>query len=366
MTKVLIIRYKLSKNIMEGGEQASEKNLRVIGSIVGKDNVSTIYIHDESKKRSSFDYIKGIWYFFQNYFFGLSPKRVEQIVKEAQSYDIVFVDRSLFGIIAKKLKDSDYKGKVVSFFHNVEKVYFSAKCRWYQPWRPLVKHCADVNDRYACKYSDKIITLNSRDSNVLKKLYGREADAIVPIAFKDIYSSPSDEVLNAMTSKEPTLLFLGAYFTANVDGLKWFIKNVYQKISGVKLIVAGKGMDKIQNASFMTPDIKLMSNVPDLRPLFEEADAMILPIFDGSGMKVKTCESLMYGKNIFATDEALEGYEADFDKVGGRCNTAEEFIRCINDIIENPRPRFNKYSREVFLEKYSEESVTDRYRSIIE
>lgn len=351
---------------MEGGEQGSEKNHRVICSIVGKDNVKTIYIHDENKKRSAFDYIKGIWYFFQNYFFGLTPSKVEEIIKEAQSYDTVFIDRSIFSIIAKRLKESGYKGKVVSFFHNVEKVYFSAKCRWYHPWRPLVKHCADKNDFYACKYSDKIITLNKRDSSLIEEFYERRSDALVPVVFKDSYSNPSEEVLNAMTSTQPTLLFLGAYFTANVDGLKWFIKNVYQKLNGVNLIVAGKGMDKIQNASFMTPDIKLMSNVPDLRPLFEEADAMILPIFDGSGMKVKTCESLMYGKNIFATDEALEGYEADFGKVGGRCNTAEEFIRCINDMKANPRPRFNKYSREVFLEKYSEESVIDKYRTIIE
>jgi hypothetical protein len=36
-------------------------------------------------------------------------------------------------------------------------------------------------------------------------------------------------------------------------------------------------------------------------------------------MKVKTCESLMFGKNIFATTEAFEGYELDYDKVGALC-----------------------------------------------
>ena len=112
-------------------------------------------------------------------------------------------------------------------------------------------------------------------------------------------------------------------------------------------------------------DIEVISDAPDLLPYFEKADIMILPIFKGSGMKVKTCESLMYGKNIIATDEAFEGYEVDYDKVGGKCNTAEEFVSRIKDFEANPRPRFNTYSRQMFLEKYSEESVIGKFRAVL-
>ncbi len=37
--------------------------------------------------------------------------------------------------------------------------------------------------------------------------------------------------------------------------------------------------------------------------------AVILPIKYGAGMKVKTAEAMMYGRTIFASDEALEGYD---------------------------------------------------------
>ena len=93
---------------------------------------------------------------------------------------------------------------------------------------------------------------------------------------------------------------------------------------------------------------------------------MILPIFKGSGMKVKTCESLMYGKNIIATDEAFVGYDVDYDRVGGKCNTAEEFIACIEDFENHPRPRFNAYSRQMYLEKYSEAAVVEKFRKVLE
>ena len=80
---------------------------------------------------------------------------------------------------------------------------------------------------------------------------------------------------------------------------------------------------------------------------------MVLPIFSGSGMKVKTCESLMYGKNIIGTDEALEGYEIEQGVSAWRCNTAEEFIACIQDFAHTPRPRYNAAARQLYCGQYS-------------
>ena len=125
-------------------------------------------------------------------------------------------------------------------------------------------------------------------------------------------------------------------------------------------------MARLKAEEPMLKDIDVVSDAPDLLPYFEEADIMILPIFKGSGMKVKTCESLMYGKNIIATDEAFMGYEVDYDLVGGRCNTADEFIACIKGFESKPRPRFNAYSRQMFLEKYSEEAVIGKFREVLD
>ena len=143
----------------------------------------------------------------------------------------------------------------------------------------------------------------------------------------------------------------------------WFVENVLPHVD-VKLQVVGKGMARLKEEECMR-GIDIKSDVPDLATYFLSADFMILPIFSGSGMKVKTCESLMYGKNIIATDEAFVGYEVDYDKVGGKCNTAEEFISCIKDFENHPRPRFNVYSRQMFLEKYSEAAVVEKFRKVL-
>lgn len=359
--KILFIRYKKSKNILEGGEQASQRNYNVLSRLVGEDHITTYFIHDESKKKSVADYAKGALYFLFNYYFGLTPRRVKEMVAMAQSYDVVFIDRSVFGIVAKKLKQSGYKGRIISFFHNVEVPYFEAKLG-NKFGKGLILRCVDANDRFACQYSDKTIALNPRDDGELYERYGKKADVLIPIAFKDKYLK--DGYSQEKTSTQPLCLFLGAYFPPNNEGILWFVQNVLPHVN-IKMKVVGKGMARLKEEEPSLKDIEVISDAPDLLPYFEEADMMILPIFKGSGMKVKTCESLMYGKNIIATDEAFMGYEVDYDKVGGKCNTAEEFIARIHDFEKNPRPRFNAYSRQMFLEKYSEEAVVEKFREVL-
>ena len=362
--KILIIRYKKTRGVPEGGEQGSEKNLIVLRQIAGKENVDTYFIHDEGHKRSLWEYLQGIVYMPMGYYFGLTPKRVEEIVAKAEWYDEVFVDRSVFGIIAKRLKKIGYKGRVVAFFHNVEAVYFSAKySNKFNPMRWLVVPCADRNDRWSCRYADKTIALSTRDDDELYRRYGRHADQLVPVAFVDGYQR--ETYSSHLTSEKPLCMFLGAYFPANVEGIEWFVKNVLPKVN-IRMQIVGKGMEKLEGAEWMRKDIEVLSDVPDLEPLFEAADIMVLPIFKGSGMKVKTCESLMYGKNIIGTPEAWSGYELDYSKAGACCLTADEFIAAIGDFCAHPRPRFNAYSRQVFLENYSADRMVDKFRSILE
>ncbi len=361
--KILIIRYKKTRGVPEGGEQGSEKNLIVLRQIAGEENVDTYFIHDEAHRRTIGEYLQGIMYMPLGYYFGLTPKRVREIVALAQGYDVVFVDRSVFGIVAKRLKETGYKGRIVAFFHNVEVVYFSAKySNRLNPLRWLVLPCADRNDKWSCHYADKTIALSTRDDEELYRRYGHHADQLVPVAFVDRYqrnSYPSETIGNP-----PLCMFLGAYFPANVEGIEWFVKNVLPLVN-IRMQIVGKGMEKIKEADWMSEDIEVLSNVPNLESLFEAADIMVLPIFKGSGMKVKTCESLMYGKNIIGTPEAWSGYELDYAKAGACCLTTDEFITAIYDFCQNPRPRHNAYSREVFVNQYSADRMVEKFQAVL-
>lgn len=363
MSKLLFIWYKRSKGILEGGGQCSLRNYQMLCEVLGEGNVDSYYVHDEYQKKSVIGYLRGALLFPFNYFYGLTPKRVDEIVELAKQYDSVFIDRSVFGLIAKRLKNSGYKGRVITHFHNVETVYFDALLPKYLPFRGVVINSVNKNDLWSCKFSDSIAVLNQRDASVLWEKYGENSKFVqIPITLTDRFS---DTILTQdLTSQKPICLFLGSYFAPNNQGILWFVENVLPHVD-IEMKIVGKGMKKLKEEAEQLRDIEVISDAPDLLPYLKEADIVILPIFSGSGMKVKTCETLMYGKNILGTNEAFEGYDVDYSKVGGLCNTSQEFIDSINDFIQNPRPKFNEYSRTVYLEKYSQKAVRQSFESLL-
>jgi glycosyltransferase involved in cell wall biosynthesis len=101
----------------------------------------------------------------------------------------------------------------------------------------------------------------------------------------------------------------------------------------------------------------------DLSELYINASAVIVPVFLGSGMKVKIAEALMYGKKILATQFAFCGYKTN-EKGCRICNNSNEFINEINslDLAEKYFPD----SRLLFVNNYSFEQNREYYSRIEE
>lgn len=203
-----------------------------------------------------------------------------------------------------------------------------------------------------------------RDSNIMKSLYGKPFDNIVPITFEDKCVGKNFDK-QVFTGRKPKCYFIGSNFPANTEGLLWFVKNVLPHVD-IDFKIIGKDMDQLKKSQPCLVDIPVFSNVPDLAPFFEEADFMVFPIFSGSGMKVKTCEALMYGKNILGTSETFEGYELDTSLCGRLCNTAKEYIEAINYFAENSVPKYNTYSRSIFENNYSNSSALKTFRELLQ
>ena len=408
MARLLFIWYKRSKGILEGGGQGSTRNYTQLCNLLGKDNVDSFYVHDEYRKKTLWGYVKGVFFTPFGYYYGLTPGRVRSIVRIAKGeqalepdgsnasakdaasdrsnasvkecasakdaasdgsnlpapYDIVFLDRSLFGIVAKQLKEAGYQGRIMVYFHNVETIYFDAKLG-HIPGKSVFMRCVARNDAYSCRYADCMIAINKRDEQTLQTLYGRKADALISCSMADRLGEMKAEGEPVMTRPRPRCLFLGTYFAPNNEGILWFVRNVLPHVD-IEMLVVGKGMARLKAEAPELKDIQVVSDAPDLRPYLEDADLMVLPIFSGSGMKIKTCESLMFGKNILGTREAFEGYEGDYDRIGAMCNTADDFISAIRGFISSPRPRFNAYSRQLYLDHYSMQASARAYGQLLD
>jgi hypothetical protein len=277
-------------------------------------------------------------------YYALSKENERKVLELCGNMDAVWLDTAQYGRLAKVIKQKYPSKKVATFFHNCEYEYVKQE----HPYN-LIRQCViRKNEEWACAYSDKIAALNERDKFAIQKLYGRMADAVIPVSFPNRHMEFSRE----KTSSVPVALFLGSNFYANIHGIKWFIEKALP-FANMKLKIIGKDMDKANLPR--SEKLEIMGYVDDLDSHIQSADFMMFPIFIGGGMKVKTCEALMHGKNIIGTGEAFMGYDVDFSKVGAKCETAEEFIAAINEFPKRFTCKFNEYSRNKFLEKYSDD-----------
>ena len=208
----------------------------------------------------------------------------------------------------------------------------------------------------AVRYSDFRICLSDRDSKLLKRIYGKKATHISPISLTD--KLPVNRPY--MTNQERYILFVGGDFYANIDGINWFIRNVASKIR-LKTYIVGRGISNHIRLN-TSKNVKVIGEVNSLSDWYVNCCGVVAPIFDGSGMKTKVAESLMFGKHVYGTEEAFSGYEDVINSVGYICNSADDFIFNIN---KNNCPDFDKKLRDLFLDKYSYEAAKRRISYIL-
>lgn len=274
-----------------------------------------------------------------------SRKEVKDICYKIRKSEakLIFIETSKMGYFAKIAKK--YDKMVVVFLHNCESVlYKNSRGSIYVP---LIKK----QEKLSLDYADSLIYLNERDKNDFHNIYKIKRDIneiVLPITLKDELTSCDVQLLSRKT-KDNYGLFLGSNFPPNYNGIKWFVDNVAPYINGKIKIV---GLDFENCPELNRDNVIVVGTVNSTREFLIDADYYICPIFEGSGMKVKTCSGLMYGKKIFATDEALQGYDlnpASYVK----CNSSKEFIEAINTFISSKEDTFNISAREDYLEKYS-------------
>ncbi len=331
-----------------GGNVIRKRNLGLLRKLSGEDEV---FFYERHGQKSWFSKeIKNL-----QVLTGCELGVDKALLGKIRESDLVFIDGTTeAGFSRRSLR----MRRVVSFFHNVEYDYYCQQPVTSKGIFSVVKHlyrklALFVYERRLVRCSDTVITMNQRDSDRLKKLYGRGSDLLLPASMEDVYRENSVSV----EDKEPYLLFVGSDFFGNTEGLFRFCENCMPEINA-SLIVAGREMEKYEGR-FPSDRIRFYGYVDDLSALYENAAAVVMPIISGSGMKTKTCEAMMYGKVIFGTRESFEGYRLSGDCI--LCEDDAAFIHKINAYLKSGICTFSQANRDVYLQNYETGVVAERF-----
>ena len=300
--------------------------------------------------------------------FGVNHELIIQVRESLRTnnYSYVFISQSLMGRIARVIKREFPQIMIILFFHNIEVQYASEYLKTNGLKALPFYLAARYWEKIGCRYADRFITLNERDSSLLRQYYNRQATIELPTTFKDMFdlrkALKSQQIKKSEEEIPIDYLFVGVSFFANVHGAQWFIDKVMPNVKG-HLHIIGKGMDQI-HFKHLTDRIHIHGFVDDLAVYYYRARMVIIPIFVGGGMKTKTAEALMYGKSILGTTEAFEGYKVNSHCMI-LCNTASDYVQAIN-AIRSDNPLINEESRILFKTQYSDEIALRKLSTIFQ
>lgn len=309
---------------------------------------------------------------FSSYSFGLykyKNKEMSELIKERMSqsnYDIIYYDHLQLGVYHKNICAMNSSAKYILDEHNCE--YMIMK-RHYENASNILKK-AFLNIEYKklmrfeakmLKAADKVLVLSNEDKLQLETASDREfLNAIIPISVGD----HSIKDVSKKDSKKLRMLFLGTMtWEPNRSGLVWFMQNVIPKLEkqGVdySLDIVGKNPDdEIKNLAKQHENINVAGYVESIEEYFEKCDVMVVPLFVGSGQRVKIIESFSRGFPVVSTTVGAEGLGYTDGENIFIADTDNEFIdKLVKIQDDNCYKVIAKKSRELYEENYSHDSI---------
>ncbi|MFN3235579.1 MAG: glycosyltransferase [Pseudomonadales bacterium] len=164
---------------------------------------------------------------------------------------------------------------------------------------------------------------------------------------------------------EANLVYVGFLgWEANVQGLLWFIHNVWprlqQKHPELKFRIVGKNADeRLRKAAARHPNIELLGFVKDLDDVFSHSLVCVAPLTFGSGMKVKILSALARGIPVATTPIGAESIAAEHREHMMIAKTADEMALDIDELLMNQTlwQRLANNSRQLIKDKYTWERL---------
>lgn len=359
MLKVLLFTKQLDRSPIGGRELLCKLNHDALREIYGE-RLVLFELTRRPLKVASF-----VLSAFKGHIDGLEESTIASALQIIQRENIVkvFVDGSNLGTFTKALKKRLPHVEVCTFFHNVEARFFLGSMLQQKTLRALAVLAVNfLAERRAVRFSDKIICLSQRDSGLLQMVYGRAATHVSPLAVQDKTSLIFDQC--AKPGAERFALFVGGTFYANLTGITWFVQHVVPRIQ-IKTYIIGRGFEAYKAELEREGKVQVVGAVDNLDDWYRDAHFVIAPIFDGSGMKTKVAEALMFGKKIIGTPEAFSGYEDVVNRAGWCCVTADDFVKAIYCAQREVTKAFYPELRAMYEKTYSLSAAVTRLAAVL-
>ena len=180
---------------------------------------------------------------------------------------------------------------------------------------------------------DLIVPITERDGIILDKMGNNRPAYVSPTGIDTTVLIPHSKNL-----EHPSLFHIGSLdWAPNQEGLIWFIEKCWPKISekfpDLKFYIAGRNAPDWLVKRFQAPNIVFEGEVEDAYQFMNSKSIMVVPLFSGSGMRIKIIEGMALGKAIVSTPIGTEGISTQSGKNILIADNEKEFIQDVERLI---------------------------------
>ena len=168
-----------------------------------------------------------------------------------------------------------------------------------------------------------------------------------------------------LEEENESIFFIGALdWIPNQEGIFWFVKEVFpvllKKFPHLKFYIAGRRPHQ-KILELHSENIKVIGEVEDAANYMQSKGIMIVPLFSGSGMRVKIIEGMMLSKAIVTTSIGIEGIEHIAGENILIADKKETFAQHILQLLEDKNFYLGiKTKAKIFVEQNYSAEILDR------
>lgn len=118
-------------------------------------------------------------------------------------------------------------------------------------------------------------------------------------------------------------------------GLAWIVGEVLPRVRE-RVPVAFAAVGRSPHRPVAAPDTRYVGVVEDVVPYYEEADVVLVPVFEGGGTRLKIVEAAALGRPVVSTTLGAEGLPVEPGRDYWRADDAAGFAAAIVEVAELP------------------------------
>jgi polysaccharide biosynthesis protein PslH len=217
-----------------------------------------------------------------------------------------------------------------------------------------------------CSKFDHCIMITHEDELALRKLTSNVKTSVITAGVDIDYFIPIFD-----SGEENTITYIGNFdWWPNVHGLLHFINNIFPLIlkvkPDIKLLIFGRNPDHQIKALHDNNHVFVKGYVEHIRDAFHSAKVIVVPLYVGSGIRIKILEGMASGKAIVTTSIGCEGIDTYSKECFFIADTDEDFAKktCLLLDDQNRRITLGKNSSTIIKQHYSWDAIGKRFMGL--